>query len=159
MDNVNSFLFDWAIRFLENKDTIRKEIINIEKNENNSDFIIHYKDKVMYFIIKPILEGNIFSRINVNDSYGIFTLNNAANVRFVVTEWRNLVEFKFLRIYFINPFSSADKVWAISPYIHDRICDKASLELGLKSMAEMVMPIGVEELSNKLRLLKEAPGQ
>ena len=157
MDNVNSFLVDWAIRFLENKDTIRKEIINIEKNENNSDFIIHYKDKVMYFIIKPILEGNIFSRINVNDSYGIFTLNNPSNLRFVVTEWKKLIEFKFLSIFFINPFSPAEKAWAISPYIHDRICDKSSLELGLKSMAEMVIPTGIEDLNNKIRMLKEEP--
>ena len=159
MSNANSFVLDWCVRFLENKDTIRKEIIKIEKNENNSDFIIHYKDKVKYFIIYPTLENEIFNEINNNDNYGIFTLNNPSNIRFVVNEWEKLAKFKFLRIYFINPFSNIDEVWAMNPYIHDRICDKASLELGLKSMAEMVIPIGTEELHNKIRLLKEAPGQ
>ncbi len=32
-----------------------------------------------------------------------------------------------------------------------------SLELGLKSMAEMVVPTGIEELNNKIKMLKEEP--
>ena len=156
MVDVDSFLIDWCIRFLQNKDSIRKEIMNIEKTQQNS-FAIHYKDKVKYFFIAAIINNDVFNNLNTDSFTGIFTLNNPSNIRFVVTEWKKLTEFKFLSIFFINPFSTADKVWAISPYIHDRICDKSSLELGLKSMAEMVVPIGIEELNNKVSLLKEEP--
>ena len=156
MDNAHSFLVEWSIRFLQNKDSIRKEIINIEKNQQNA-FAIHYKDKIKYFFIAAILDNGVFNNLNMDSFIGIFTLNNPSNIRFVVTEWKKLKEFKFLSIFFINPLSSTEKVWAISPYIHDRICDKSSLELGLKSMAEMVTPLGIEELSNKIRLLKEEP--
>jgi len=156
MADVDSFLTGWCIRFLKNRDSIRKEIINIEKNQQNA-FTIHYKDKVKCFFIAQILNDNIFNNLKIDSFTGIFTLNNPSNIRFVVTEWKKLIEFKFLSIFFINPFSAADKVWAISPYIHDRICDSSSLELGLKSMAEMVTPLGMEELNNKVRLLKEEP--
>ena len=156
MVNVDSFLIDWCIRFLQNKDSIRKEIINIEKTQENA-FAIHYKDKVKHFFIAQILNNDVFNNLNMDSFIGIFTLNNPSNIRFIVTEWKKLTEFKFLSIFFINPFSTADKVWAISPHIHDRICDKSSLELGLKSMAEMVAPLGIEELSNKIRMLKEEP--
>ena len=96
-----------------------------------------------------------FSSELKNDGYnGIFTLNNASNINFVVTNWKQLVGFRFLNIYFVNPFSDSDKVWVICPYIHDKICDKSSLEAGLKSMSEMVNPIGSEELNNKIKLLR-----
>ena len=156
MVDVNSFLTDWCIRFLQNRDSIRKEIISIEKTQQNA-FTIHYKDKAKYFFIATILNNDVFNNLKMDSFIGIFTLNNPSNIRFIVTEWKKLIEFKFLSIFFINPFSPAEKAWAISPYIHDRICDKSSLELGLKSMAEMVAPLGIEELSNKIRLLKEEP--
>jgi len=50
-------------------------------------------------------------------------------------------------------------VWTINPYIHDRVCDKASLELGLRFMAEMVNPIGMDELNNKVKSLRKEFGQ
>jgi len=106
MNNVNFFLIDWSIRFLENKDSIKKDIIKIEKSKKDFDFIVYYKDKVRYFIIVSMLDNNIFNRIKSNDNVGIITLNNMANIRFVVSNWKELIEFKFLNIFFINPFSS-----------------------------------------------------
>lgn len=158
MAEVNSYLVDWSIRFLENKDAIRKEILKIEKNDDGSDFTAHYKDKAKYFMVIPALAEDIFGKMQIDSALGIFTLNNFANIRFVVSEWKRLIEFKFLNIYFINPFSSADKVWAINPYVHNKICDNASLEPGLKSMSEMVAPLGTEELNNKIKALKEESG-
>ena len=70
----------------------------------------------------------------------------------------NRIIHKFLNIYFVNPFSSSDKIWTINLPIHDKVCDKAPLELGLRAMAEMVVPIRIEELNNKIKLLKEESG-
>ena len=158
MDNVNSFLMDWAIRYIENKDAIKKEIVNVERSKEGFDFIVHYKDRVKYFIIMSTLVNYILGRIKNDGALGVIVLNNLTNIRFVVSEWKRLTDFKFLSIYFINPFSTSDKVWIINPYTHDRICDKASLESGLKSMAEMVEPIGVEELARRVKLLRGESG-
>jgi len=110
MDDTNSFLVEWAIKFLENKDVIRKEIVNIEKNIGEFDLVIHYKDRISYFIVKPILGEDIFNNIKNEQYIGFFILNNPANIKFVVNNWGKLVNFKFLSIYFVNPFSNSDKV-------------------------------------------------
>ena len=159
MSNVNSFLADWTIKFLENKDAIKMEIVKIEQGKEGFDFVVNYKDRIKYFVIAPILDNDVSSRIKNEDHFGVVILNNPSNIRFIVSEWKKLANFKFLNIYFINPFSTADKAWVICPYIHDKVCDKASLELGLKSMAEMVDIIGMDELNKKAKLPKEESGQ
>ena len=110
MNDYNSFLVDWSIGFLENKDTIRREIVSIEKNKEGWDFAVNYKDKTKYFIIVPTLENNIFDILKNENYFGIITLNNPANIRFVVSNWKKLADLKFLNIYFVNPFSSSDKI-------------------------------------------------
>ena len=153
MNGINSFLTDWGIRFLENKDSIRKEIAGIDKNCDGFDFIINCKDKAKCFIVMPLLEDDIFTRLKEDGYFGIITLNNPANIRFVVSHWDKLAGFKFLSIYFVNPFSESDKAWAIIPYVHDKICDRASLDLGLKSMADMVMFTGIEEINKRIKFV------
>lgn len=151
MDDVNSFLADWSIRFLKNKDSIRQEITKIERNCGEFNFAVHYKDKVRQFIISPLLGENIFAKLKEDGHFAIISLNNPANIRFVVSQWEKLINFKFLSIYFVNPFSDSEKVWTIIPYVHDKICDKGSLELGLNSMAGMSAAIGMEELNRKVK--------
>lgn len=159
MDDVNSLLIDWSIRFLENKDATKGDIVKIEKNFDGFDFIIHYKDKIKYFILSLTLGDIIFNTLKNDRHCGIFTLNNAANISFVISNWKQLVGYRFLNIYFVNPFSNLDRVWAICPNIHDKVCDKDSLKKGLKSMSEMVAPLGLEELNNKIKLLRKGFGQ
>lgn len=59
MNNVDSYLVDWSIMFLENKDMVKGEIVKIEKKE--SGFVINYKDRTKYFTIAPILEDSLFN--------------------------------------------------------------------------------------------------
>jgi|TARA_Y100000310_G_C20465392_1_gene707367 hypothetical protein len=157
MQNINSFLVDWAIKFLENRDVIRKNIVKIEKSKEECDFVIHYKDNVKYFFVKEYLEGDILSEIKNKEHVGIFTLNNKENVKFLVSNWKEYSKMRSLSIYFVNPFSNSDKVWTLRPCIHDKICDSSSLELGLKSMSDMVEPMGKLQLERKIKLKKEEP--
>ena len=155
MHDVNSFLIEWAIRFLENRDVVRKNILSVKKKSDGFDFIINYKDATKYFIVNKILEIDLLKTLKKDDNVGIFTLNNKENIGFIVNRWGEFSEMKFLSVYFINPFSNLDKVWILRPYIHDKICDKSSLELGLKSMSEMVELIGSFELEQKIKSKKE----
>ncbi|MEK6949618.1 MAG: hypothetical protein AABX34_05320 [Nanoarchaeota archaeon] len=149
---INSFLAGWVIRFLENKDAIRKDIVKIERNCEGFDFCIEYKEKTKYFTVKPILDRSIFEKIKKEGSFGIIALNNAKNIKFLADQWKKAAEYKFLSFYFLNPFSNTEKIWIIYPYTHNMICDSSSLELGLKSMTEMVEPIGIGEIESKIKM-------
>ncbi|HJN56604.1 MAG: hypothetical protein QF436_00050 [Candidatus Woesearchaeota archaeon] len=159
MADVNSYLVGWSIRFLENKDHIKKEIVKVKKNSEGFDFAVHYKDKVKYFIVGTVLKSDLFGKIKNELNISLITLNNISNIKFVIDNWKKLSDFKLLSIYFINPFSNSDKVWVICPYIHNMVCDNIALELGLKSMGEMVVAIDVDGLNKKIKMLKEESDQ
>ena len=94
MNNVYSYLVDWSIRFLENKDMVKEGIVKIEKKKNG--FVINYKYRTKYFTIAPVLEDSIFNILKNDGYFGIFTLNNMENLRFVLGNWKKLTNFKFL---------------------------------------------------------------
>ena len=154
MDEVHSYLLDWAINFVKNRDILARQINEIEKNKDNIvDFSVKYKDgKEVFFIIKALIDdiNKILEKIDKNSHFCIITLNNKANLGMVIDNWKKLLECIFLSIYFINPFSELDKKWVIYPYTHNKICDENSLELGLKSMFELVEQISEEQLKAKL---------
>jgi len=151
MDSVSSFLVEWTIRFLENKDIIRKNIAKIGRNKDECSLVVNYKDKVLYFIVSPVLDNEALNKIRSDGHSVIIVLNGSSNISFVCSNWKRLVEFRFLSIYFVNPHSNLDKVWILNPYIHNKICDKSSLESGLKSMSDMVDPINYAEMKKKLK--------
>src|SRR3989338_7673833 len=160
MNEAVPFLKEWFIRFLQNRDLVRKNIVGIG-SEEGFDFKVIYKDKAVNFLIMPILERSILEVINNksnNENLGLVTLNSFQNLKFLYANWEKFKGMGFLSLYFVNPFSNADKAWILNPYIHDRICDKNSLEMGLKAMAEMVEPINYEKAMERLRLERQAAG-
>lgn len=155
MEEVN-FLAEWTVKFLENKDSVRRSIVKIERKENG--FIVNYKENARRFGIMPSLDANFLNGLKENESIGIVTLNNPENIKFVHSNWSKLASFRMLSIYFTNPFSSTDRVWILNPYVHNSICDKSSLLQGLKSMSEMVETINEGSLKEKLRLKRQEAG-
>jgi len=152
MDKIHSYLVDWTINFIKNRDIVTKEIDKIEKNKE-FDFSVKYKDgKEAFFIVKPSIEkvDKVLEKINKDSYLCITILNNKNNLDTIVRNWKKLIEYKFLSIFFINPFSQIDKKWIIYPYTHHKICDESSLELGLKSMLEMVNQIDEKQLKARL---------
>ena len=93
---------------------------------------------------------SIIQKINVNIYFSIVTLNSKENFGAMLKNWNKLIDFKFLNIIFINPFSETDKKWIVFPCTHNKICDESSLESGLKSIFETVEIIDEQELADKL---------
>ena len=137
MPDSEKFLIEWMIRFLKNKDIIKKEITSIEKKSRN-EFLVHYKDKAKLFILMTYLEKDILNKIDNNEITAIIALNSKANVEFLINNWKEFCIFSSLSIYFINPFSKLDDVWVVTPYVHDKICEGSSLGAGITAMSEMV---------------------
>ncbi len=151
-EKAHSFLVEWTVNFVKHKDTLAKKIEKIEKNKDNFDLYVKYKDREQYFIILPTINDidSIIPRVNNNSHFTIVTLNSKSNFELILKNWSRLVSFKFLNIIFANPFSELDKKWIIFPYTHQRICDENSLETGLKSMFQMVEPIEEQQLITKM---------
>ncbi|MBL7055847.1 hypothetical protein ISS07_02960 [Candidatus Woesearchaeota archaeon] len=150
MSDIHSFLVNWSIKFLENKDIIRRNIVSVDKNKKGHDFIINYQENTKRFVVVFELTTDIFEKLK-DENTGIFLLNSKDNLRFLVTNWKKFSENKSLSLYFVNPFSSTDKAWILHPNIHDKICDASSLELGLNSMADMVERTGKDAFQLKVK--------
>ena len=152
MENTHSYLIEWTVNFVKNKDVITKKIENIEKNRQGCDLYVKFKDKEQFFIISPSLNSldALIPKIKGNSHFCIVTLNSSENLDNLVKNWRRLIEFTLLSVIFVNPFSQLDKKWIICPCTHHKICDESSLKTGLKSMFEMVEPIEEPQLLAKI---------
>ena len=66
-DKLHSFLMDWAMNFIKNKDIVAKKIEKIENNKDGFDLYVKYKDKEQYFIIAQNLADidSIIQRIKI----------------------------------------------------------------------------------------------
>ena len=153
MENKSySYLRDWTINFIKNKDIISKKIEKIENGKNGFDLYIKFKDREQYFIIMPNIVDidQLIQKLNTEAYFSIVTLNSKENFDVIVKNWNKLISFKFLNIIFVNPFSELDKKWIIFPHTHHKICDESSLENGLKAMFGMVEPIEEQQLIAKI---------
>ena len=153
MENkLHSCLLEWSINFLKNRDITAKKIEKVEKGKDGFDLYVKYRDREQFLIIAPDISdiGPIIQKVSNDFYFSIVTLNSKGNFASLLGNWSKLVNFKFLNIIFVNPFSSLDKKWIIFPSTHNKICDESSLEAGLKSMFEMVDPIEEQELTAKI---------
>ena len=150
---LHSFLVEWTINFLKNKDILAKKIEKIENGKDGFDLYVKYKDREQYVIVAPQLRDfdSITKKINNNFYFSIVTLNSKENFDVIVKNWKALVGFKFLNIIFVNPFSESDTKWVVFPHTHHKICDEDSLETGLKSMFGAVEPIEERQLLANIR--------
>ena len=151
-NKIRSFLIDWAINFIKNKDIVAKKIEKIENNKDGFDLYVKYKDREQYFIIVADI-GDIdliTQKINNNHYFSIVTLNSKGNFDAMLKNWDKLINFRFLSIIFVNPFSGLDKKWIVFPYTHHKISDDSSLKNGLKAIFEMVEPIEEQQLIAKI---------
>lgn len=152
MADVHSFLVDWAINFIKNKDIVSKKIEKIEHRKDGFDLYIKYKDREQYFIITAKIADiePILQKIKSTGYFSIVTLNSSENFEALLKNWSRLINFKFLNIIFANPFSATDKKWTIFPHTHHKICDESSLEAGLKAMFDGVEIIDEQQLAEKI---------
>lgn len=158
MADIHSFLVEWAINFIKNKDIVSKKVEKIEHRKDGFDLYVKYKDREQYFIItakiadiEPVLQKiNSSGHISSSCHFSILTLNSNENFESLLKNWSRIINFKFLNIIFINPFSATDKKWIIFPHTHHKICDESSLEAGLRAMFEGVEIIDEQQLAEKI---------
>src|SRR3989338_4977379 len=154
MDKLHSFLVEWTINYVKNRDVIDRNIENIEEGKEGFDIVVRFKDKTQFFIVMPFIKDieEVIKKLDVEKHISLVIFNSKNNFNAVVDNWKKFINFKYFNIYFVNPFSQLDKKWIIYPHTHNRICEESSLKLVLKSMFEMVEPIGEELASARVNL-------
>ena len=153
MENkVHSYLKEWIINFIKNKDLVHRKIEHIENGKDGFDIYVKYKDREQFVVVEPSMNNIdvILKRFDQNSHCTIATLNSKANFDAVIKSWDKLTSYKFLNIIFANPFSQIDQKWIVFPHTHHMICDESSLKNGLKSMFETVEPIEEGQLVAKI---------
>lgn len=143
-DKLISFMVEWFVRYLKHKDLIFKKILNIEIVEEK--ILLTLKDKEQVFIISSNIDFLELKNLESINNPSLVLLNSNQNFNWLIKNWSKLIGYRNLSFYFINPFSEPDNKWIIYPYTHHQITEKESLEIGLKSMFELVKPISNEEI-------------
>jgi len=128
-------LKDWFLHHIKQKDLHFNHIKEIVSLDDSSFFILKIKKNVENYefgfvnndfdsfvdfkiIEKKFLEENKKNNL-LNFSYVVFFSSKMA-MQFIENNWNNLIKYKLLKVYFVNPLSQL-KVWAFSPYSHDFI--------------------------------------
>ena len=139
VNKVIEFLKEWCFNYIRNKDLILGRIVTIDKKEDY--LFVKYKDKDQVFLIVPEIKNinEDIVRLGEFSKAGAATtlvlLNTRENLDLVVSNWAKLINDLKFSIYFVNPFSSLDKVLSIFPRTHDLVTEKASLKIGLEALA------------------------
>jgi len=97
---VVDVLKEWAVNYIKHRDMMLKTLIEI--NDKGNSLIVKFKDKEQLFILKPCLEESLIQNIDTKIT-SIITLNSKENFNFLIENWKKLVKFQTLTLFFINP--------------------------------------------------------
>ena len=147
-DVIVKFIREWTVGYVKHRDILTKNIIDIKEEPDR--VIVKFKDKEQVFLIRPTVDDSLVEEIKKDENISIVVLNSKENLNFLIKNWSKLIKFEKITIFFINPFSELDTKWFISPYVHNRICDKDSLKLGLKTMFETVESTTEKDIIKKI---------
>jgi hypothetical protein len=136
-------LKEWAMRYVKNRASSLEGIVATEEKANS--IIMKKNDgSAATYVVEPV-----FDIKRAKEGVTIVALSNSTNIDAIAKNWSSLSRLKGMKIILANPFSTQEERWTVSPEIHNRICDKKTLKLGLKTMAELVDPITEKEIESK----------
>lgn len=150
--DIHTYLKEWAINYFKHRDIIPQAIEKIEPSDNK--VLIKYKDRTE--VILPL--GNLadFNVSQKSDEFiSLIVFNTSKNFDTLLRNWADFLEFKNLKLFFINPFSEAEHKWIIAPAVHARISDESSLKKGLQSIFETVPTLSEEELEENIKSIEK----
>ena len=144
-------LIEWFIGFIKHKDIVQDNLKDIEKDKGGYDLKLIYQDKEEYVIVVPFVKDSneLLDKIDKEKRISVVLFNSKDNFNMLLDNWKKLINFDKLTIYFANMFSASETKWIIRPYMHNMISEEASLKKGLKSMFGMVESITQDILEKK----------
>ncbi len=150
MGDAKSLLKEWMLQFLKSRDAFFRKIAGMADEEGGIQ--VNYKDgKQQRVLIMPDLSHASASLSGSKEDQHLIiaTLSNRKNKDVLAAQWKSLVEYPFLTLYFINPYSTSEKKWVLMPHVHHKVCDDSHLMQGFLSLSEMVEDITEEQIAAK----------
>ncbi|HII16674.1 TPA: hypothetical protein HA361_02050 [Candidatus Woesearchaeota archaeon] len=148
--SLRELLRDWMLDYLKSRDAFFKNIREIQRETPGFDAAIVYEDKKEYITVLPEFDAatcntSLQKAQDEKALLSIVTLNNPESLNALARDWKAIAAHPHCKIYFVNPFAKGERRWILSPHTHNKIADERALELGLKSLAEMIEPISLKE--------------
>ncbi|MEM4397590.1 MAG: hypothetical protein QW757_03135 [Candidatus Woesearchaeota archaeon] len=128
-------LIDWTNNYLDYVNSIKKNLVDKEKN--NNEIKCQFKDKgSVSYLCYENLDDSFFKIYEYYSSKNlvIVTLNKIENLNFLKKNWHVFIKKKDLKFIFVNIKENLH--WAIFPATHHFVSD--NLELGLKALFDSV---------------------
>ncbi|MBI2130746.1 hypothetical protein HYU10_03175 [Candidatus Woesearchaeota archaeon] len=154
MQPVKSCLAEWTINFLKNRDIFFRKIQSIDTQPDSADFVINYKDgrKQRFLVLESLndIEAAL-AEFDTASYLGIATVNSNSNFDILIEKWEFMIKYSNLIIYFVNPFSSLEKKWAVHPSTHNKVASLGSMKPGLRALFGTAEPITAEILAQKIK--------
>ncbi|MBI2545613.1 hypothetical protein HYV81_00340 [Candidatus Woesearchaeota archaeon] len=148
--DIHTYLKEWAVQYFRNKDIVARNIVSVEQGKDV--VILKYKDHEEQ--IMPLGSLEEFNEQPSQDFIDIIVFNSHKNFKVLLDSWEHFIRFPNLKLFFINPFSEADHKWIVSPAIHHRVSDEASLKRGLQAMFDTVATLDEAELKENLEAIE-----
>lgn len=144
------FLQDWAFHYIKLKDIVAGKILNIDKT-NYGLKVLNNDNTESFVVVQPIIESfdKVFELKVCHVT--LVVLNAKVNLDALIKNWDALAQIENLMLVFVNPFSITDEKWVVCPYVHAKIADPATLELGLKTMFECVEETSLDDFLSRIK--------
>lgn len=146
---VDEFLTEWTQTYYEQKDLYHKKIVCVDKDKEECDLVIEFKDKKLCLLVQGKL--SIADIKDSDEPITVVVYNTKENLSALFEGWDELKEKKHISILFVNPFAHGDTKWTIYPYTHDRITEKESLELGIKALFSSVELLTERQIESNIK--------
>jgi hypothetical protein len=126
-------LLEWAAAYIKYKDSIRGKIQGFAVNEKQNRIDITNRDGSTEVFLCPEMLSSLDIK-KLNDEK-IACLNKKENLNWLIANWDSVKDKKCIFL-FANPKKSEN--WAINPFMHSSVTDKAALKPGLKSLFDSI---------------------
>ncbi len=120
----------WGIRFIRNRDLIKREISSIDDDGPKITVNLKDKRKIQYLVCLKLTGKDL------EFDGTIICVNDRDNVLTLYEHWNKAIKSTGLKIIFCEP--DQNKKFIICPNTHDKIADRSSLKMGLLSMHETI---------------------
>ncbi|HII64357.1 TPA: hypothetical protein HA280_02430 [Candidatus Woesearchaeota archaeon] len=150
MADAKTALKEWMMQFIKSRDAFFRKIAEI--SNHGDELLVKYKDgreQRVLTIIDFSKASSALEGCGQDTHVAIATLSNRKNKDALAAQWKSLASYPFLTLYFVNPYSSGEKKWALMPHVHQKVCDNTHLMQGFLSLSETVEDITEEQLAAK----------
>ncbi|MBI4448522.1 hypothetical protein HY641_00655 [Candidatus Woesearchaeota archaeon] len=141
MNSIRDTLREWLSHHITTRNQIRADIIEMAQNTDGWDYYLKTKRGDQTYLVMPTIDiQEIAKRVSPDAHVIIITSNSPSSLQATINGWDALTRLRRLSIFFVNPYATHEKHWALHPAAHDMLIGRTNLAARLKTLFESVAP-------------------